>query len=421
MRSPFNQFRLLGSVTVHTVVLYAVVSAGEKSQRIEFTDRLPYGQSPIDYASERNSDPITKLNRRLLNGDLKLQFKEGTGYLRSVLKALDVPVESQLLVYSKTALNPTLVTPKTPRAVYFNDEISVGWVPGTKALEIMAMDPLKGASFYLLDQRDDKPPRLVRQTGCLACHAGTTTVQVPGWMVRSFLVTDNGKPVSGYSRITHQTDFRKRFGGWYVTGTHGKQTHHGNVVGEKQNYRLRTEPQFAGNCTDLSKLVNVKPYLTPHSDLIAHLVLNHQSHGLNLITRVGYEARLGRRSDAEDRLLRYLLFVDEAPLAEPVKGTSGYRQWFERRGPFDSQGRSLRQFDLQTRLFKYRLSYLIYSRAFDGLPAEVKSRIYRRLWEVLNARKPPSPFDKLPNEERREIREILMETKDGLPKYWGSK
>ena len=310
------------------------------------------------------------------------------------------------------------MAPKNPRAVFFNDEISVGWVPGSESLEILAMDPLKGANFYALDVDAKSRPQFLRIDGCLACHAGTTTLQVPGWIVRSFLVDRNGKPIVGYSRITHASKLNKRWGGWYVTGRHGTQIHRGNIIGKDANQRFRTEEKGAGNVTDLCAFVDLTRYPAKHSDLVAHLVLNHQAHGLNLITRVGYEERFGRKSDAEAQLLRYLLFLDETPLTAPVSGTSGYRRWFANRGPFDSKKRSLRQFDLKSRTFKYRLSYLIYSRAFDGLPKKVKARFYRSLWNVLTGRDASPDFRKIPAAERQAILEILRETKPDLPPYW---
>jgi hypothetical protein len=237
-------------------------------------------------------------------------------------------------------------------------------------------------------------------------------------MVRSFVTDARGKPISGYSRVTHETAFRKRWGGWYVTGTHGEQPHSGNIFGDDLRERARKEPLVRVNLTDLSPFFDTDAYLTPHSDIVAHLVLDHQSHGHNLLTRVNYEARLGRRSDAEERLVRYLLFVDEAPLEAPVAGTSGYADWFERQGPRDSRGRSLRQFDLKTRLFKYRLSFLIHTEAFRALPADAKSRVYARLWEILSGRDASADFAAIAAEERRAIVEVLRDTQPDLPDEW---
>lgn len=414
--------RLLSVVAVLSLLVIgqAVCSDGKPAQtkRIVFADRLPYGLAPIDYGSKTVNNAVARLNRRLDAGKLRLRFEGPNGYLLSVLKALDVDVKSQLLVFSKTAVNQRLIGPKNPRAVYFSDDIAIGWVPGAASLEIAASDPQKGTIFYTLTQEATGKPRFVREENCLACHAGRTTLGVPGHMVRSFLVKDKGKPVSGYSRITHETAYVKRWGGWYVTGTHGTLTHMGNVIGEKANRRFRDDRSLMGNVTDLKRFIDVTRYPSPHSDVVAHIVLNHQAHGLNLITRVNFEARLRRRSDAEDRLLRYFLFVDEAPLTAPVRGTSQFAAAFERRGKRDARKRSLRQLDLKTRLFKYRLSYLIYTRPFDGLPGGVKLRFYRRLWNVLTGNDKSRDFAKIPGIERKAILAILISTKSGLPEYW---
>lgn len=385
---------------------------------IPITERLPYGLPPVDYSRKSDvDDPVARLNRRLGTGRSRLRFNGPNGYLKSLLAELNIPVESQLLVYSKTALNQRLIGPQRPRAIYFNDDVYVAWVPGAAALEIATADPLKGANFYTLPQSAEKPPRFEREESCLACHAGRTTMSIPGHMVRSFLVRDSGKPVSGYSRITHDTDYAKRWGGWYVTGK-GTLAHLGNLVGEKQNRRHREEPRVNGNITDLAGHFNTRDYLSSHSDVVAHLVLDHQAHGHNLITRVAMEHRFGRRSDAEKQLALYLLFAAEPPLTSPLRGTTRFQTVFEKRGPRDRRGRSLRQFNLKTRLFQYRLSYLIYSKSFDGLPRPARLRVLRRLWNILTERDQSIPRARFPARERRAIREIVADTKTDLPAYW---
>jgi hypothetical protein len=387
-------------------------------QQIKFTDKVPYGLQPVDYLGKVTTNAGQRLNDRLEKGTLELEYRQKSGYLRALLDALEVPAESQLLVFSKTALNQKLVQPRNPRAVYFNDEVTIGWVPGAASIELTAIDPLKGPIFYTLLQSPEKPPRLQRESRCLACHAGTTTLQVPGLMVRSFLTDKTGKPIVGYSRTTHDSELRKRWGGWYVTGTHGTQTHTGNIFGEKEIARQREHPAFRGNLTDLSPFISVGDYETPHSDIVAHLVLDHQMHGLNLLHRAGHESRLNRRSDVEERLIRYLLFVDEPPLTAEVRGTSGYARRFAAQTPRDARGRSLREFDLKTRLFKYRLSYLIYTPSFDGLPGAVKGRLYRRLWDILIGKDESPDFNTIPAAERAAIIAIVRATKDDLPEYW---
>jgi hypothetical protein len=344
--------------------------------------------------------------------------------LRGLLKELEISPHSQMLVFSKTALNPKLVSPKTPRSVYFNEECYVGWVPGAASLEIAAVDPQKGWMFYTLNQPDvspagieEGPPRFKRETQCLACHAGQSALRIPGGMVRAFVPDEAGNPLSGYSRVTHEMPFEQRFGGWYVTGWHGRQSHRGNKIESKAGPRDQLF-QSPNNVKDVAGVVNASLYLTPHSDLVAQMLLHHQVHGQNLLIRVGYEARLGMRSNAEDLLVAYLLFVDEARLSEPIQGSTDFAKWFEKRGKQDAQGRSLREWDLKTRLFKYPLSYLIDTPLFDGLPTDAKQRIYGKLWEILSATIPEPPFKFMFKEDRQAILEIVSQIKDDLPPDW---
>jgi hypothetical protein len=119
-----------------------------------------------------------------------------------------------------------------------------------------------------------------------------------------------------------------------------------------------------------------------------------------------------------EELVRYLLFTNEAPLDSPVKGTSGFAEEFAARGPRDSKGRSLRDFDLRTRIFKYPCSYLVYSEDFDALPGPAKAYVYRRLLEILSGRDQSPEFARLTAEDRTAILEILLATKPGLPAEW---
>jgi hypothetical protein len=382
---------------------------------------LPFGQAPVDYLGETTADPIARLDRRLVDGEVTLKPVPGRGYLDAVLRLLRVPVSSQLLVYSKTAVNQRLVTPKTPRAIYFNDAVSVAWVPGTAELELSAVDPVKGAMFYVLKQPEAAaggPPRFHRKRSCLACHIGRTTLSVPGGIVRSFLVESTGKPLEGYSRVTGTTRIANRWGGWYVTGRLGASTHMGNLVNRAENRRHRHDASFRASLDRLDALVDLKTYLSPHSDVVAHLVLDHQLHGQNLITRVCYEHRLGRRSDAEDRLLRYLLLAEEPRWEEGVAGTSGFAKWFQEQGPRAGDGRSLRQLDLSGRLFRYCLSPLVYSPQLAVMPDAPRKRLGRRFRAVMQGR-PAGGLEKLLSDRQRaDLRDILEATREDLPTEW---
>lgn len=398
----------------------------EPPKEIEFRDPVPFGLKPVEYGTGTLSDPVSKLNLRLKEQALSLKYSSEWGYLREVLKALDIPESSQLMVYSKTALNPRLVKPGNPRVVYFNDDVYVGWVPGARAMELASVDPLRGSIFFELEQKPSRQPWFVRSERCLSCHAGGSSLRVPGLLVRSFLTDQHGRPISGYSQISHDKPLEKRWGGWYVTGTHGDMVHLGNLFGREAIEESKTNPSLRVNLKQIDQFVDTVKYIHPHSDLVAHLIFDHQIHGHNLITRVSMEHQLNLRSDVEDRLVRYLLFMDEAELAGPLKGTTDYQAWFEKQGKCDSQGRSLKQFDLNTRLFRHRLSYLIYTDSFNQMPAAARLRILRQIDSFLNAtdqelvQKWEVDPENFPRQDRQAIVQIISETLAGLPEFWKS-
>lgn len=393
-------------------------------KQIDFRDPVPYGLKPVEYATGPLTDPVTRLNEQLVRQKRELKFDPDWGYLRDVLRQLEIPESSQLMVYSKTALNPRIINPENPRVVYFNDDVYLGWVPGAKSMELASLDPLRGTIFYELELKATARPRFVRSERCLACHAGDSSSRVPGLLVRSFVTDDHGRPISGYSQITHDKPLEKRWGGWYVTGTHGEMTHLGNLFGRETIAESKTNPALRTNLTQVDQFFDTSKYLSPHADLVAHLILDHQVQAHNLITRVSMEQQLGLESDARQRLVRYLLFLDEARLTAPVKGTTDYQSWFSGQGKRDSRGRSLKDFDLKTRLFQYRLSYLIYTDSFNQMPAAARKQILRDIYEFLNADATalqkewdvdPQNF---PRPERMAILQIVAETLQPLPDFW---
>jgi hypothetical protein len=345
---------------------------------------LPFGDAPINYRSENLDDPIARLQKQLDSGEVKLEYEAARGYLRPVLRALRVPASSQTLVFSKTSFQFPKISPDRPRALYFNDDIYVGRVHDGPSLEFISFDPMQGAIFYVLNDQRAEHPRFERAAlDCVQCHvAANSTRGVPGVMLRSVFTSPSGTQAAGTpSYITGQDSALKdRWGGWYVTGSLGKQTHLGNVV--------QSGGAARANLPDLAGVIDTSDCLTAYSDIVAHLVLAHQTQMHNLITQTNYQTRLALYAgkDAEvarrqierpaEQLVRYLLFANEAHLEEPVAGTSGFAQEFEARGPRDARGRSLRDFDLQRRIFKYPCSYLIYSEAFDAIPQPAKA--YRK-------------------------------------------
>lgn len=404
-----------------------------------------YERPPIEYSKSTPDNVISHLQSQLERSEVTLTFDDDTGYLPSLLAALKVPVESQMLVFSKTSLQQRRISPRTPRAIFFNDDVYVGYCVSGDVLEVSAADPKLGTAFYTLDQRRQGPPRFQRQTdNCLVCHATTRTEGVPGHVVRSLFVSPSGEPIlsEGSRTVDHTTALADRWGGWYVTGKHGNQLHLGNLVIASRDVPRPVENAQGQNVTDLSDRVSLERYPSRHSDIVALMVFEHQTLVHNRITKANFTTRqaldyqrmmnemMDKPADAPlesttrriqsvgDDLVDALLLVGEARFTEPIHGTSGFAELFAQTGPRDKQGRSLRHLDLQTRLFQYPCSYLIYSRAFDGLPQEASEYVWRRLWEVLAENADAERFAHLSAEDKRAIIEILRETKQPLPDYW---
>ena len=382
----------------------------------------------IRYSTAETSDPVTALNRRLEDGSASLAFDESTGYLRAVLKALNVPVESQMLVFSQTSFQAPLINMHNPRAVYFTDTAAVGWVRGGEVLEVAAQDPKQGVLFYAIEQKPSQAPRLKRNEQCLACHLSWETLGVPGLLVQSvYPLPDELSYANGFTTV-HGSPLEQRWGGWFVTGDAGGAKHMGNIPvmpADKGKSKIANPTKVL---TSVEGQFDLKGFLTPYSDVVPQLVIAHQANMSNLITRTGWEARLAdsrpsadasaRVNEAARDLVDYMLFVDEAPLVGPVKGGAGYEAVFAAQGPRDMKGRSLRDLDLRRRLLRYPCSYMIYTPAFDGLPARAKDAVYARLWEVLSGREKAPRYRSLTLADRQAIVEILRDTKPGLPTFF---
>ena len=406
---------------------------------------LPLDDEAIKYGTTPLHDAVSALQKKLNEGSARLGYHSDLGYLPGLLKALNVPVSSQTLVFSKTSFQAPRISPHTPRALYFNDTVSIGYVKGGDVVEISSLDPKQGVVFYTLDQERTRIPQLQRREECLQCHASSKSLGIPGNIVRSIYPDSSGQPLfqAGGFTTDHRSPMKERWGGWYVTGTHGSQLHMGNTFVEKP----AAEPAYldmasGANITDLNRRFDTDAYLSPHSDIVALMVLEHQVRMQNLIIRVGFETRMAIHSQTDinrmlgkpagefsestvrrinnpaEYLIGYMLFTDEALLDEPVAGTSGFTAEFPRQGPKDRKGRSLRDFDLARRIFRYPCSYMIYSEAFDNLPDPAKERIYRRLWEVLSGQDQSKAYSTLSAADRKAVLEILRDTKPGLPDYW---
>lgn len=392
------------------------------------THMMPFDEGTINYNKVQPSGPVFRLQQSLDKGEAKLKYDPEFGYLPAVLDALKIPRSSQMLVFSKTSFQRERISPKTPRALFFNDDVYVGFIPGSPMLEISMADSKLGGVFFTLNQSEAGKPRFVRNDQCLECHASSKSMGVPGHLLRSFATDESGVVdlSNGTSEVDDTTPFSERWGGWYVTGTHGKQIHRGNLIGKEAFERQAKEPNYLGNLTSLAQFIETTSYPKPTSDIVALMVLEHQVHMHNFITRLNFEATIALQTyghlrylkTIEKAFLKTLLFTEEVPLKDAVKGSSDFSKDFENLGPKDHQGRSLRQFDLQTRLFKYPCSFLIYSESFENLPDKMKQELYLQLHDILTGKDPDPDFQTLSAPTRQAILEILIETKPGLPDYW---
>lgn len=409
-----------------------------------------YDAAPINYSSTAPNDPAQALKRDIDSGKLKLTAKPHRGYLDSMLKALDISPASQTLVFSQTSFQQQLISPSNPRALYFNDETYIGFVPGGEVIEIASSDPKLGTIFYSVEQpkgalADETPaPKFARQTdNCLQCHGESMTRGIPGLLVRSVFPNASGQPIfsAGTFITTRESPLSERWGGWYVTGDVADK-HMGNICYAEQEGKAPLP--LPTPAKDIATQFDASYYLSPHSDVVALMVLEHQTEAHNLITRANYgtvmalrderviadalgqkltpgshsESTRSRIKGSCEPLVECLLFADEAPLAGPIKGSSDFAAEFTARGPRDAHGRSLRDFDLAKRLFRFPCSYLIYSASFQGLPDAAREQVYDRLLEVLTGKDTGKAFKHLSSDDRTVILEILRDALPQLRERW---
>jgi hypothetical protein len=376
-------------------------------------DTFPIRQQPIDYFGDATRNPLAELDARLATGAVRLTYTEGSplGYLPSLLTALEIPVESQVLTFSAAARNAQLVTEKQPRALYFNDDVYVGYVPGSPELELATFDADKGFVFFTLRQLASDSPRLDRDENCTQCHVHVrNTAGVPGLVLGTMLVEPPAKR-SELVPLTLSQPWPERFGTWYLTGRFGGQRHRGNSLGlppEAAPGVPEGSPAPTNQFTtgQLAARFDVTRYPSPHSDGVALLVLAHQVAVQNLATRLLYERAFRRETQAtEERLARELLFADEQSLVGEWTGSSAFAQQYPAPRA-EALAINLRELDLHTRLYRWPLSPQFDSRPLQALPAELRARLVRRLQLGLEGRDESVTLPH-PEADRRAVRGLL--------------
>jgi hypothetical protein len=426
-----------------SVLASGTVLAADSYSVLRYDDEYPQ----IGYSDTPTHNAFYRLQQKIDKGEVKLEWREPRGYLDSILKALNIDPSSQSLVFSKTSLQINWISEQTPRAIYFDDENYVAWVDGAPNLEFVGVDSVMGPVFYTLDNRNPKAAvHLTRETlRCLNCH---DSFSLSGGGVPHFLMVSTNAGIEGDRAqrtasidTTEATPMKDRWGGWYVTGHDGNQPHLGNIIIRSPSDLDHLDQLRKPDIDTLKGLFDTKPYLTDKSDVVALVILAHQVTIHNLITRANYKSRrlVGHTIDATknpnpgwndfppkvqkvmqsilEPLVRGLLNADAAPFVAPIHGSSGFDTWFQKQGPKDPRGRSLHDLDLKTRVFRYPLSYLIYSDGFEGLPEYAKQYVYRRLTEILRGQDRSPAFAKLSPTDRRAILEILTATKPQYAKF----
>ncbi|HTO04598.1 MAG TPA: hypothetical protein VL069_12890 [Opitutus sp.] len=406
--------------------------------------QVDYEQPPISY-SATTPGAVTALQARIASGELRFSGSEQDA-LKILLSALEVPVESQLLVFSKTSLQRRRISPERPRALYFSDTIYVGWVPGGLT-EVILVDPQLGPVFYTFDLRDGRRehPKLERDNDCLRCHGGNFVRDIPGVFARSLFTDETGEPLlrHGTLIVDDETPFSQRWGGWYVTGYHGDEIHRGNVTGAENGDALVFTPSTKRPDT-LAKFFETRDYLRGTSDVVALLVLEHQTTVQNALTRANFTSRRMMayqhglqksfketitdepvydsvksvfESTADDVVDR-LLFRKAAPLPSGVIGDPAFQKSFVRNAPKSAAGHTLKDLELFDRIFEHRCSFLIYSEMFLQLPETLKTRIFDRLQKALRSRDANDRYAYLPPAEKQRIYDILIETHPDAKRLW---
>jgi hypothetical protein len=436
-----NRGRSMGLTVTAVLVISAIVDVALASGRQQAPWVGVLEEHPaIQYASRPTTDRVARLNQSLALHGLSRQSAEGaaadrtfqrderTGYLMSVLDALGVPLESQLLVFSKTGVQRAYTSPHNPRALFYNESVVVGYVPGAPLIEIAALDPQQAIIFYTVDQAAPAPA-FVRGRSCLSCHVSASTLDVPGLITRSNIVADDGTPLPrlGGNDVNHQTPHPDRWGGWYVTSEgapppYSQRAHGGNIT-----FSPRGDTSNQVFTDWLTSSPETRGYPSANSDIVSLLVFDHQARAVNLMSRLNWEARVAAsegREPAPDNVRRlaieladYLLFTGEAPAPVPLTPRPGFAARLERTTPKDRQGRSFGQLLLTTRLFRYPCSYMVYSEAFDGLPAAVKTAVYSRMIDTLISSDTTAQRLRLSADDRRAILEILRETTADFPSH----
>ena len=369
------------------------------------------------YLEKQPRDPFTRIKADLESGSLFYDDRKPLGYLESLLGKLKISKHSQQLVFSTTSLQLSRISPRNPRAIYFNEDLYLGYVPGGQ-IEVIGIDPEIGAIPYIFSPPAGKEkswhPKAIRSRRCMNCHANSDIGGVPGLLISSVIPGPGGGSIDAFRQTDtgHAIPYDLRFGGWHLTGNHTFPTSWANSTGVMSKSIVTKISNPPGT------FFNWNRYLVPESEVIANPVLEPQVGFVNRCLGATYRLRefflleeskepakrTVRISQEAVRIVEYVLFSDEAPLPKPISyENSAFAK------DFQSKGDPLRQFNLKDRLMQRRCSYMIRSLSFQGLPEELKNAVFSKIKTVMTVprSKLSSEFSYFGETERKEINEAL--------------
>ncbi|MBT3668082.1 MAG: hypothetical protein HN548_11450 [Opitutae bacterium] len=407
------------SVSIIIILKYVY---GTKDALINFRDPVH------SYQNKPPQDPFSKFFKNLENGNITLNFNSEKEYLLSLFKELEISPYSQLLVYSTTSLQLSRISPSNPRAIYFGDDIYLGYVPGGQ-IEIIGIDPELGAIPYIFNiprKNDLKHPSIYRSKRCMNCHASQETKGAPGLLLSSVIPGPGGGSIDAFRRgeFGHAVSYEKRFGGWHITGMNPFTNSWANHTGIMQDGEIKKINNPPGKYFSWDK------YPIGQSDALPHLVLEHQVGFTNLCISISYKFREIKSLDEQPKseeykeiienetnsLLFYVLFKNEAKLPRnKMRIDSPFAKDFKNSVKPTNQAMLLREFDLEDRIFQLRCSYMIFSNSFEGLPVQIKNQFLKKLRYILSCERKnlPKEYSYLDCEERHKINSILLDSLSG--------
>jgi len=322
-------------------------------------------------------DPVAILWERISLGQVRMDVASPQAFLRQLLLELEIPVASQVLVFSKTSLQNSLISPATPRAIDFSEEAYAGWCQDG-LFELIGIDPENGPQFYTLSfpyLRGEKPELATSET-CVSCHESSRTEGVKGMLVRSVYTDENRATAASRRQFRQRTreSIARALGRLVCHRTPRCGSAHGQRDRPRDRERSPSRPHQRRECDRPGELLPTRPYLTNSSDLVALMVLEHQCTMHNLITGAGRSTReaMARQRDLQkafgepvtdvpegsaagvihnqaEKLLKHLLYCGEYALQDDgVDGGDAFQEAFRSNRHESKDGRSLKDFQLST-------------------------------------------------------------------------